>query len=87
MVISKTVLLIAEKKLCFRSIKLNVSIKGSHKVSVHPKMVENSPLGAHVFIYLFHLLGNQFSKIMFIFLKSTHIEDFKIRDGICYHRC
>jgi hypothetical protein len=42
------------------------------KVSHHPKMAENSLLGAHVFIYSFHLLGNQFSKIMFIHLRSTH---------------
>jgi hypothetical protein len=45
----------------------------SPKVSHHPKMAGNSPLGAHVFIYSFHLLGNQFSKIMFILLRSTHI--------------
>jgi hypothetical protein len=57
-------------------------------VSHHPKMVEISLLGAHVFIYSFHLFGNQFSKIMFILLyRSTHIKDFKIRDDTCRHRC
>jgi hypothetical protein len=43
------------------------------KVSHHPKMAGNSLLVAHVFIYSFHLLGNQFSKIMFILLRSTYI--------------
>jgi hypothetical protein len=42
-------------------------------------MVENSLSGDHVFIFTFHLLGNQFSKIMSIFLRNTHIKDFKIR--------
>jgi hypothetical protein len=45
----------------------------SLKVSHHPKMAGNSLLGAHVFIYSFHLLGHQFSKIMFTLLRSTHI--------------
>jgi hypothetical protein len=49
------------------------------KVSIYPKMAGNSLLGAPVFIYSFHLLGNQFSKTMFILPKSTHIKDFKIR--------
>jgi hypothetical protein len=47
-------------------------------VSLHPKMVGNSLLGAHVFIYSFHLLGHQYSKIMFKLLTRTHIKDFKI---------
>jgi hypothetical protein len=55
------------------------------KASLHPKMVENSLLGAHIFIYLFYLLGNQYSKIMFILLRGTHIKDFKIRDDTCRH--
>jgi hypothetical protein len=48
-------------------------IKAVRQVSHHPKMAGNSLLGPHVFIYSFHLLGNQFSKIMFILLRSTHI--------------
>jgi hypothetical protein len=57
-------------------------------VSHHPKMSGNSLLGAHVFIYSFHLLGNQFSKIMFIILlRSTHIQDFKLRYDTCRHCC
>jgi hypothetical protein len=48
------------------------------KVSIHPIMVENSLLGAQLFTYSFHLLGNQFFKIMFILLKSTHIKGFKM---------
>jgi hypothetical protein len=54
-----------------------------NKVSHHPKMAGNSLLGAHVFIYSFHLLGNQFSKIMFIFLRSTHI--FKRFQNLWWH--
>jgi hypothetical protein len=42
------------------------------KVSIHPKMAGNSLLGAPVFIYSFHFLGNQFSKTMFI-LPKVHI--------------
>jgi hypothetical protein len=38
-------------------------------------MVENSLLGAHVYMYSFHIPnGNQFSNIMFILLKSRHIK-------------
>jgi hypothetical protein len=35
------------------------SLKEFSKVSIHPKMVENSLLGTLVFIYSFHFLGNQ----------------------------
>jgi hypothetical protein len=48
-------------------------------------MVENPLLGAHVFIYSFHLLGDQYSKIMFILVRGTHIKDLKIRDDTCRH--
>jgi hypothetical protein len=41
-----------------------VHYSATHEVSIHPKMAGNSLLGAHVFIYSFHLLGNQFSKMM-----------------------
>jgi hypothetical protein len=44
-----------------------------NEVSYHPNMAGNSLLGAHVIIYSFHLFGHQFSKIIFIFLKSIHI--------------
>jgi hypothetical protein len=57
------------------------------KVSLHPKIVGISLLAAHVFIYSFHSLGNQYSKLIFILIRSTHIKDFKICDETWRHHC
>jgi hypothetical protein len=50
------------------------------KVSLHPKMAGNSLLGARVFIYSFHLLGNQFSKI--ICLSFLEVDILKILKSV-----
>jgi hypothetical protein len=57
-----------------------------YKVSIHPNMVENSLLGALVFIYSFHLLGNQFPKIIFILFGFAHIKDMTLAATIARRR-
>jgi hypothetical protein len=51
------------------------------------KIVDNSVSGAPVFIFTFHFLGDQFSKLMSIPLKNTHIMELKTHDDTCCHCC